>query len=340
MLAREGDFIQHKSNVIFDVKGLIHPKNKIIAFPRYIPDPNGSRHNDVLSYGKVYSLQDRFAFLQTHLPHLIVYDEVFGETLCEVPIDEIIHHFNPQEKLAHLRTEKTLTGLEEKALQLAKDLQIAANIPWNAIGISGSILAGLTSSTSDIDLLIYGKDNSCKAYAALQHMLNDKSSLFKAYTAEELKALYVFRSKDTHMSFGDFQKVENRKAFQGMYQGTDYFIRFIKNQAEISEQYGDIIYSNAGYAKITATINNKAEALLTPCIYQLANIKILKGPKLTPIKEVASFRGRFCEQAETGEAIIAQGKVELVVNKKSGDRYYRLLLGSKPEDYMCLNPLM
>jgi hypothetical protein len=46
MLAREGDLIKHKSNVIFDVKGLIHPEGKIIAFPRYIPDPQGPRHGN------------------------------------------------------------------------------------------------------------------------------------------------------------------------------------------------------------------------------------------------------------------------------------------------------
>jgi predicted nucleotidyltransferase len=37
MKAREGDLIKTKSNVVFDVKGLVHPPNKIIAFPRFIP---------------------------------------------------------------------------------------------------------------------------------------------------------------------------------------------------------------------------------------------------------------------------------------------------------------
>ena len=37
MRAREGDLIKTKSNVVFDVKGLVHPADKIIAFPRFIP---------------------------------------------------------------------------------------------------------------------------------------------------------------------------------------------------------------------------------------------------------------------------------------------------------------
>ena len=317
MLAREGDLIKHKSGVIFDVKGLIHPEGKVIAFPRYIPDPEGPRHGKDASYGKVYSLGDRFNFLKQHLPHLIVFDEVFGETMCEVPTDEIIQLYQPQEKLASLKAGTPKNIFEEKALELATDLQKESGIPWSAIGVSGSILAGLTTTTSDIDPLVYGEENCRKAYAALQRMLKEGHPNFKPYTKEELKTLYDFRSKDTHMSFEDFQRVEKRKAFQGMYMGTDYFVRFVKEWYELHEHYGDVCYANAGYAKITAQVSNKNEALFTPCIYELEKVRVLEGPRLMPIKEVSSFRGRFCEQAEVNEQITAQGKVELVTDKRS-----------------------
>ena len=345
MLAREGDFIQHKSGVIFDVKGLIHPKGKVIAFPRYIPNPDGSRHDSGgVCYGKVYSLEDRFSFLQEHLSHLLLFDDVFGETLCEVPINEITRHFKPQEKLLSLSTANGFEGvLEEKALRFVVDLQQKSGLSLDVFGVSGSILAGLTTATSDIDLLVYGENNCRKVYAALQCMFNEKSDggggghlRVKAYTVGELKVLYDFRSKDTHMSFEDFYRVESRKAFQGMYEGTDFFVRFVKDWSELSEQYGDICYSNSGYVKITAVISGKAESLFTPCTYQLENVSVIDGPSLSPICEVSSFRGRFCEQADMGETITAQGKAELVVNKKKGDKYYRLILGSKPQDYMVL----
>lgn len=336
MLAREGDLIKHKSGVIFDVKGLIHPEDKVVAFPRYIPDPEGPRHGKDASYGKVYSLGDRFKFLQQHLPHLIVFDEVFGETMCEVPIDEITQVYRPQEKLEAIRRGVPQNIFESKALQLAADLQAEAGIPWSSLGISGSILAGLTTTTSDIDPLVYGVENCRKAYTALQRMLNEGHPRFKPYTTAELKTLYDFRSKDTHMSFEDFQRVENRKAFQGMYQGTDYFVRFVKEWPELNERYGEVCYSNAGYVKLTAQVSDKNEALFTPCVYQLENVKVQEGPELSPIMEVSSFRGRFCEQAEKGETITAQGKAEVVTDKRSGGRYYRLILGGKPEDYMVL----
>ncbi|MCL5949688.1 MAG: hypothetical protein M1490_04345 [Candidatus Bathyarchaeota archaeon] len=201
MIAREGDLIKTKSNVVFDVKGLVHPPNKVIAFPRFIPSPQGTRQGKDTLYGKVYSLGDRFKYLQENHPDLIVFDPVFGETLCEVPTTQIAEHYQPTEKLASLRKSKNLSTLEKKALQLATTLKEKAEISWSAIGISGSIMAGLTTEKSDIDPLVYGEENSRKAYTALQELLKNADSGFKPYSRKELQTLFDFRSKDTQMSY-------------------------------------------------------------------------------------------------------------------------------------------
>jgi len=336
MRAREGDLIRTKSNVVFDVKGLVHPADKIIAFPRFTPTPTGTRLSKDTAYGKVYSLSDRFKYLQENQPDLIVFDPVFGETMCEVPINQIDEHYRPEEKLWSLRSAKDLTVLEGKALQLAQTLKAEADIPWSSIGISGSIMAGLTTEKSDIDPLVYGEENCRKAYVALQKLVTKPDSSFKPYSRNELQELFDFRSKDTQMSFEDFVMVESRKAFQGKFMGTDYFIRFVKDWNEISEQYGDVCFKNSGYAKITGKILDNSDSLFTPCTYKLKDVQVVEGPTLTPIQEIVSFRGRFCEQANNGEAVEAQGKVEQVTNKKTGSEYYRLILGNKPSDYMVL----
>jgi len=337
MRAREGDLIKTENHVLFDVKGLVHPPNKIIAFPRYIPSPQGTRQGKKSLYGKIYSLSERFKFLEQNMPNLIVHDPVFDETLCEVPINTIKKHYKPIEKLRLLRTSKTLGDLERKAVQLAEALKEAADIPWNAIGISGSVLVGLYTPKSDIDPVVYGVENCRKAYAALENLLKDSESHFQPYSREELQALFDFRSKDTIMSFEDFARVERRKAFQGMFGDTDYFIRFVKDWNQINEHYGDVCYKNAGYTRITATIADDSEALFTPCTYGIENVTVAEGAKLEPIREIVSFRGRFCEQARKGEAVTTQGKVERVTNMKTGKEHYRVILGNKPADYMVLS---
>lgn len=335
--AREGDLIKTKSNVVFDVKGLVHPEGKIIAFPRFIPTPQGNRVGKDANYGKVYNLADRFKYLEEKHPDLIVFDTVFGETMCEVPVAQITEHYKPEEKLWSLRNAKDLTILENKALLLAETLKAEANIPWSSIGISGSIMAGLTTGKSDIDPLVYGAENCRKAYAALQRLLKKADSGFKPYSRVELQELFDFRSKDTLMNFEDFVLVESRKAFQGKFMGTDYFIRFVKEWSEVGERYGDVRFKNSGYARITAKIADSTDSLFTPCTYKLTETQVVEGPKLKPIKEIVSFRGRFCEQAINGETIDAQGKVELVTNNKTEIEHYRLILGNKPTDYMVFS---
>jgi predicted nucleotidyltransferase len=338
MRAREGDLVRTADNVIFDVKGLLHPPDKIIAFPRYIPNPSGTRGRPGEMYDKIYNLAMRFRFLQMVAPTLLVGDPVFGEKLCEIPKSAITKHYDPIKTLERLRRAKKLQPLEQKAVKLAEELKEASGIPWKSIGISGSVMAGLFTLQSDIDPLVYGSENCRKAYAALQKLLERKSN-FKPYTKDELKALFEFRSKDTFMTFEDFEQVEKRKAFQGKYDGIEYFVRFVKDWNEIKEQYGDVCYEYAGYAKVAAKICDDSEALFTPCTYKIGDIKVLQGPNLGDIEEVTSFRGRFCEQAKPGETVLVQGKVERVTDKRVNRFYHRIIIGNQPADYMALSKL-
>ena len=336
-LFREGDLIETVDGIVFDVKGLVHPPDRVIAFPRFIPTLDGPRSRGKSRYGKVYSLPDRFKFLQQNAPDLVVRDPVFDETLCEVPAANIKKHYQPTQKLRKLRACKEPENLEAKALQLALSLKNEVSIPWNSIGISGSLLAGLQTPSSDIDPIIYGSENCRKAYTGLQKILKEISTEFKPYTREELQVLFDFRSKDTAMGFEDFVKVESRKAFQGKYGGADYFIRFVKDWDEISDKYGDLRYRNSGYARIKATIADASEALFTPCTYRTEAVEVTQGPVFKTIQELVSFRGRFCEQAKKGEAVIAQGKIEKVTDTRNHREWHRLIIGNKASDYMILS---
>jgi len=336
MRAREGDLIQTRDNVIFDVKGLVHPPERIVAFPRYIPTTQGTRGNGTKSYTKIYNLAERYQYLQQHTPELIVFDPIFGETICEVPVNNIAKQYRPIKKLDQLRERGKLADLERKAVALVEKLKEVADIPWGSIGISGSIMAKLFTLQSDIDPIVYGTENCHKAYAALERLLEDDDSRFKPYAKNELRALFDFRSKDTSMIFEDFVRVEKRKAFQGKFEGVDYFIRFVKDWKEANEKYGDLTYTNAGPARIRAIVSDDSEALFTPCTYKLEDVKVIEGPQIQ-ITEVASFRGRFCQQAHVGEKVTVQGKVEQVKDTRNHHDHFRVIIGGNPSDFMALS---
>ena len=335
--AREGDFIETSKGLVFDVKGLIHPPNRIIAFLRYFPDEKGERKRNSERYSKVYSLSKRYALLAKRFPQYLVYDPVFDETLCEVPVDDVKKHYKPAQKLQELRSSSSPDKLENLTLQLTKLLKENANIPWNAIGISGSIMARLHKPSSDIDIIIYGSKNCRKVYSTMRNLLGEKQGPFKPYTREDLKALFDFRSKDTVVCFEDFVRSESRKVLQGKFMGTDYFIRFVKDWSEIDEKYGDVQYVNVGYARVKATVADYSESIFTPCTYKIDDVHVSEENSF-PVTEIASFRGRFCEQARNGEVVIAQGKVEHVIDNKQNREHFRLLLGNKPSDYFVTVP--
>ncbi len=335
MNAREGDLIETKNSVIFDVKGLMHPPNKIVAFIRYVPDPRGNRERKGRRYSKYYALSKRYELLKREYPHYLVDDPVFNTLVCEVPKEEINYHYQPAQGLQDLRNSKNPDPAETAALQSTETIKEHSGVQWSKIGVSGSILVKLHEPTSDIDLIVYGSKSGYKVAATMKELLEDTNTPFEAYGLDGLRKLFDFRSKDTHVSFEDFVRTESRKTSHGMYMDRHFFIRYVKDHSEITEQYGDVIYKTEGSTTIEATIADDSQSLFTPCTYKLANLQILKGTKAKPIKEIVSFRGRFCEQARNGEKVIARGKLESVHRPGTTD-HFRLLVGNNPSDNMIL----
>jgi len=334
MKTREGDLIETSEGIFFDVKGLIHPMDRVIAFIRYFPDEKGKRKKAEKSYTKVYPLQERYELLRKRYPQYLAYDSVFDEVLCEVFARDVKRQYVPSEKLSELRASKDLDSLEKKSLRLAEMLKEKASIGWDTLGISGSILAGLHTAKSDIDIVVYGSSNCRKVHSALETLLRRESSQLKRYTKAELKKLFDFRSKDTAMTFEDFVRTESNKVMQGKFLDTDYFVRFVKDWNEVEERYGDIQYKNVGYARVEATVVDDSEAIFTPCTYQIANVRFSEGSRSEPVKEIVSFRGRFCEQASIGDGIVSQGKIEQVRSTRNESQYFRLLVGNSQEDFI------
>lgn len=334
--AREGDFIETFDGNIFDVKGLVHPPGKVIAYIRFTPYAEGDRKRGGAIYRKVYPLHERYELLRERFPQYLFYDKVFNEWLCEVPIEAIKYHYQPVYYLRNLRRKrKQLTQLQKATLHFAEFLKKKAGVSWNALGVSGSLLVGLHTSKSDVDLVVYGSQNCSKIYDSLRTLVNHKSSLVKPYNVEELKRLFDFRSKDTAMSFEDFVRTESRKVLQGKFKAYEYFIRCMKEWNEINERYGTVHYRPLGNAKITATVTDDSQMIFTPCQYAIDNTKIVEGPRVESTREIVSFRGRFCEQARKGEIIMAQGKIEKV-QKEGEEEFNRMLLGNNVSDFMIL----
>ncbi|MFX1297365.1 MAG: hypothetical protein ACFFD2_21230 [Promethearchaeota archaeon] len=332
---REGDLLENHEGLIFDVKGLIHPPERIIAFLRYYPDPSGNRIRAGIRYKKIYSLEERYKFLNDRYPQYLFHDKTSGEMLQGILIEDIKKIYKPEELMKKL-LQKGENGqgksslIIEKALEMVKLIQNQSNINFDKIGLTGSCLVNLEIEQSDIDKIIYGIKNAYLIKEALITLYKSHKETICPYSHENIINLYEFRGKESNLNFQEFVKIEQRKKLQGIFKGKEYYIRCIKDWNEINGQ--NIQYKPLGIGIARGLVVNDEEAILTPCRYLIENSEVIDGMKISePIREIVSFRGRFCEQAQKGENIEARGKVEKVISDR--EIYLRLLLGTYKEDY-------
>ena len=331
----EGYYLESTDGLLLAVKGLVHPPQAVVAYLRYAPDANGEREREGIRYRRLYRFEEQEELLREKYPAYLFFDPIFGERLQGVPCERIGRVYDPCLKLAELRWRKDLDELEEKAVEFADLLGEWSGVPEGYIGVSGSILVGLHTPCSDIDIVVYGSERCGAVHRVLQELLDGAVDEMRRLNEGELRELYASRSQDTPMGFEDFARLEGRKVIQGKFRECEYFIRFVKEPAELGEGYGDKRYTSLAQAEVEVTVTDASRAIFTPCSYKVEAVRLVGVQHAAPLPvEIVSFRGRFCEQAREGERVCARGKLERVVTK-GGKIHYRLLLGG-PRDFMVV----
>jgi predicted nucleotidyltransferase len=331
MRAREGDFVESSDGLLFDVKGLLHPSDRVVAYLRYYPDNRGTRSRNGVRYVKVYDLTKRRLMLEKRWPRYLYYDEMQGRELQGVPKDSILALHMPKQRVAALLHSRRKDALEESASRLVMALAQESGLSLGCFGVSGSLLVGLHRQDSDLDIIVYGSTAAKRAQRALVTLL-EGNQIFHAYGPRDFKRLYLRRDLQAALTFGDFELQERRKLFQGRFLSHDYFIRCVKNWGEITERYGDAQCAPIGEYAVSAEVTGDEESLLTPCRYLIKHVEVLSGDSARAPREVISFRGRFAEQAICGERVLARGRLERVRSEES--EYYRLVVGEGRRDVL------
>ena len=204
-------------------------------------------------------------------------------------------------------------------MNVADFFHFTADIPYDHLGISGSILPGLQKSdVSDLDFVVYGLDNHRRAIAAFKEHRGkevyieevDKHITVEGITNDYWDFVYDKRMFDESLTKEEFRWYENRKANRGTINGTLFDILATKDYDEIEGSWGDTVYEPQGIAKIECDIVSALGAFDNPSLYTIENVEVL--------------------EVVDGEHVVAKGKVEkVIVNDEFS--HYRIVVGTTRE---------
>ena len=132
-------------------------------------------------------------------------------------------------------------------------------------------------------------------------------------------------------------QIYHRKWNIGVFEGTRFSVHPVKLEEELTENYADKAYEPLGPVVMGAVVEESVDSIFLPSVYQVRNVKIIKGTQVTNVKEIASYEGLYSDMAEIGETILVKGKLEEVLNMKTKEKYHRVLVGSpegKDKEYI------
>ncbi len=322
---KDRDFVETKDGFLFCVVGYLHPPDRYTAYLKYAPAEAGPWarghvfYRRELPYYHVRNILRTLEVLERHHPEYIWFDPVRSLKFSFVPKEAVARYYLPEERLADIL--KTPADLLEGAVKgLVELLTTAAGVSQDAFGITGSILLQFHNPAfSDIDLLVYGRENTEKVKRAvealkggpIQELEPRRRERWRAETAER----FALRAEDVAY-------LEARRWNYFLFEGRYASVHPTRLDDEIREGYGHHRYRGIGLATIEATVTDATESIFLPAVFGVDDVTFIEG-RSRRVREVISFEGLYCHVADQGDRILAAGHVE-----EREDGSCRLVVGS------------
>lgn len=331
---RDRDFLKTKERFLFCVVGPYHPSDRVISYLKYLPDPKGKwrkeedRFKRVMRAYTISSLLETFDLLKNNYPQYLFFSPVYNITMTAVPQEYIVEHFRPEERLSELFKKSRLDSLQMKVVRFVSLLSELSNVSADCFGVTGSILLDIHNPDfSDMDITVYGIENSYAVKEAMTKANLTENLGIKRFEAVRLKKWYSNKTRNHQISLDEAEQIYRRKWNIGIFDDTPFSLHPIKLEKELMEKYGEKTCYPAGTVTIKAVVANSKDSIFLPAVYEVRAVEV-EGEIKASIEEVVSYEGLYESLAEEGKAIEARGKLEHVVDNRTGRKYDRILVGS------------
>jgi len=344
---RDRDHLQTPEMFYFTTVGNVHPKDRVFSYLKYVPDKSGKwgrrrKYRRAIEAYSTLQIGQCLDFLERNYPQYVFHSNLQNLTFSAVPKKFITEHYQPERKLQQLLRKHRLDSLEKKTVDLVHVLADESGVDLRGFGVTGSVLLGIHRvEFSDIDLTIYGRPSSLALRDALIHIFQNKQSSIRRFSAKKLSQISETEARVHHLTPFEARRIYERKWNRGEFQDTFFSIHPVKTECEVSEKYGDRTYLPSGMVTVKAEISDSSEAFFMPATYGVRGVKMLEGSVAKNIREIVSYEGLFADIASEGEEVICRGKLEQVGDRKEGETYNRILVGSteaSESDYIIPKP--
>lgn len=333
---RDRDFVSTHEDLLFCVVGNIHPKDRVIAYLKYMPNERGSwgrekRYERVLRSYTTPSVQETLEILEEKYINYLYRSKVLSIRISAVPFRLVETHYKPEETLARLLSlsdeKRDLDSLERKVVDLVKIISSESGVANRFLGVTGSILLRIHNPAfSDIDLTVYGYENTLRVKEALKSLY--KKSFVQRFEGAFLEEWAVRKSKQFPISPSEAKEFYNRTWNRGFFEGNIFSIHPIKLEEEVKERFGERRFISKGLATVQAKIIDISDSSFLPATYRVDEVTVIDGQTVNNILEISSYDGFYCDLFQEGEFVEAKGKLEKVIDDRRKITYHRVLVGS------------
>lgn len=293
------DFVETAEGLVFAVVDHRLEQGRVMCFLRYVKVGPG---------WKKFPTDTANALLQESFPHYIFYSSLNDVQLHAVPVEKIIRHHQPKQRLQTLLCKNAQDQVEHDLQDLCSLLK-KRGLNLKQAGVTGSMLIGAQNADSDVDLVLYGRKHFFHCRYILQQLLI--SSQLQNLSDDDWIMSYERRLCD--LSLKEYIRHERRKFNKAIINGRKFDIALL-TQESVSDP---VKYTKCGKTVLKAMVLDDSLAFDYP-----ATLKI-DHPQ---VSECVAFTATYSGQAVAGEEVEISGQLE-----RSEKGSVRIVVGSSRE---------
>jgi len=342
---RDRDAIVTREGFIFRVFGYSHPPESYICDVEYASaeifrsgNPKAFRKGQSNVFHKFYE-DEGWKFIQQKFPQYMIFHEMLQRTVIGVNHKDIHEFRKPKEALRGLAATEEKDQLLIATHSVLDKIAESTGLTIEAFGVFGSLLHGFYHPKfSDVDLIIYGRQNAVTLRETLEELYMDAASSLK----NEFEAEESIRGKDWHFqnfSAKEYSWHQRRKLIYALFDdrksGRIIKIEFepVRNWNEIRNEYSrETRILQKGWTRILGRVTEDNDAFFIPSVYSIEPLEVVEGSRnAVETKRVVSYMEEFRMQAKKGETVDVAGNLEQVETSKGS--FYQVTLTYCPRYY-------